>query len=58
LPEQRVVIVSRHWGGLSFEQIADVVGCSASTAFRRYSAGVDELRKHLGVTCPSHSSNA
>jgi RNA polymerase sigma factor (sigma-70 family) len=58
LPEQREVIVSRHWGGLSFEQIADVVGCSASTAFRRYSAGVDELRKHLGVTCPSHSSNA
>src|SRR4029077_5931286 len=38
LPEQREVIVSRHWGGLSFEQIADVVGCSASTAFRRYSA--------------------
>ena len=57
-PEQREVIVARHWGGLSFEQIAGVAGCSASTAFRRYSAGVDDLRKQLGVTCPTRSSNA
>ena len=57
--EQREVIVARHWGGLSFEQIADVVGCSASTAFRRYTAGVEELRKQMGVAiCPKHSSNA
>ena len=46
--EQREVIVARHWGGLSFEQIATVVGCSASTAFRRYTAGVEQLRKHWG----------
>ena len=38
--EQREVIVARHWGGLSYEQIAAVAGCSASTAFRRYTAGV------------------
>ena len=49
MPEQREVIVARHWGGLSFEQIAEVVGCSASTAFRRYTAGVEDLRKQLGV---------
>jgi RNA polymerase sigma factor (sigma-70 family) len=58
LPEQREVIVARYWGGLSFEQIAEVVGCSASTAFRRYSAGVEDLRKQLGVPCPNRSSNA
>jgi RNA polymerase sigma-70 factor (ECF subfamily) len=57
-PEQREVIVARHWGGLSFEQIAAVAGCSASTAFRRSTAGVEELRKRLGVICPSRSSNA
>jgi RNA polymerase sigma-70 factor (ECF subfamily) len=56
--EQREIIVARHWGGLSFEQIAEAVGCSASTAFRRYTAGVEELRKHLGVICPNRSSNA
>ena len=58
VPEQREVIVAHHWGGLSFEQIAAVVGCSASTAFRRYTAGVEVLRKQLGVTCPNRSSNA
>jgi RNA polymerase sigma-70 factor (ECF subfamily) len=57
-PEQREVIVAHHWGGLRFDQIAAVVGCSASTAFRRYRAGVDQLREHLGAICPSRSSNA
>jgi RNA polymerase sigma-70 factor (ECF subfamily) len=57
--DEREVIVARHWGGLSFEQIGSVVGCSASTAFRRYTAGVDQLRKQLGVAiCPNPSSNA
>jgi RNA polymerase sigma-70 factor (ECF subfamily) len=57
-PEEREVIVARHWGGLSFEQIAVVAGCSASTAFRRYTAGVEDLREKLGVPCPNDSSNA
>jgi RNA polymerase sigma-70 factor (ECF subfamily) len=57
-PEQREVIVARHWGGLSFEQIAEVAGCSASTAFRRYTAGIETLRQQLGVSCPNRSSNA
>jgi RNA polymerase sigma factor (sigma-70 family) len=57
-PERREVIVAHHWGGLSFEQIAAVAGCSASTAFRRYTAGVEDLRKLLGVICPKNSSNA
>ncbi|HEV3020889.1 MAG TPA: sigma-70 family RNA polymerase sigma factor [Pirellulales bacterium] len=57
--DEREVIVAKHWGGLSFEQIGHVVGCSASTAFRRYTAGVEGLRKQLGIaTCPNHSSNA
>lgn len=55
--EQREVIVARHWGGLSFEQIAEAAGCSASTAFRRYAAGVAILRRELGVSCPNRSSN-
>ena len=54
--EQREIIIARHWGGLSFEQIAEAAGCSASTAFRRYTAGVDVLRKQLGVICPNPPS--
>jgi DNA-directed RNA polymerase specialized sigma24 family protein len=41
-------ILERHWGGLRFEQIAEGIGCSASTAFRRYTAGVEDLRTRLG----------
>lgn len=51
--EEREIIVARLWGGLSFEQIADVASCSASTAFRRFSAGIDTLRKELGLPCPT-----
>jgi RNA polymerase sigma factor (sigma-70 family) len=56
--EHREVIVARLWGGLSFEQIAEVAGCSASTAYRRYTAGVEDLRKQLGVIWPNRPSNA
>lgn len=55
--ERREVIVAHHWGGLSFEQIGVVAGCSASTAHRRYRAGIEDLRESLGVTCRNQSSN-
>ena len=56
--EEREAIVARLWGGLSFEQIAELAGCSASTAFRRFNAGIDALRKELDVPCPNPSRNA
>ncbi len=55
--DEREVLVARLWGGLSFEEIAEVAGCSASTAFRRYHAGLEQLRKELGVSCPNRSPN-
>jgi len=51
-PEQREVIVSRLWGGLTLEEISDVVGCSVSSAHRRFEAGVAALRQRLGAPCP------
>jgi RNA polymerase sigma-70 factor (ECF subfamily) len=51
--EQREVIVAHLWGGLTFEQIAAVAGCSSSTAHRRYAAGIGALRERLGVSCPN-----
>ncbi len=57
-PDQREVIVARLWGGLSFEQIAEVAGCSASSAFRRFSAGIAALRKELDVPCPNQPPTA
>jgi RNA polymerase sigma factor (sigma-70 family) len=52
-PELREIVVARLWGGLSFEHIAEVAGCSASTAFRRFGAGIDALRRELGLPCPT-----
>lgn len=51
--EQREVIVARLWGGLTLEQVAVVAGCSISSVHRRYEAGLAQLRKVLGVSCPN-----
>jgi RNA polymerase sigma-70 factor (ECF subfamily) len=56
--EQREIVVARLWGGLAFEQIAELAGCSASTAFRRFGAGIDALRRELGLPCPTTKSSA
>lgn len=49
-PEQREVIAAHLWGGLTFEQIGEVSGTAASTAYRRYQAGITALRERLGVS--------
>lgn len=51
-PEQRECIVAHLWGGLTFEQIGRVAGESASTAHRRFSAGLQALRTQLGISSP------
>jgi RNA polymerase sigma factor (sigma-70 family) len=50
--EQREVIVARLWGGMTLDAIAAVVGCSVSSAHRRFEAGIAALRERLGVSCP------
>ncbi|MEX0716963.1 MAG: sigma-70 family RNA polymerase sigma factor, partial [Planctomycetaceae bacterium] len=50
--EQREIIVAHLWGGLSFIEIAEVLGTSSSTAHRRYAAGLETLRERLDVKCP------
>jgi RNA polymerase sigma-70 factor (ECF subfamily) len=42
--EQRETIVARLWGGLSFDEIADLTATTKSTAHRRYVAGLASLR--------------
>jgi RNA polymerase sigma factor (sigma-70 family) len=52
--EEREVIIGRLWGGLTLKEVAAVVGCSVSTAHRRFEAGVAALREKLGVPCPKN----
>lgn len=49
--EYRETIVAHLWGGLTFEQIAELTETSSSTAHRRYEAGLITLRERLGVGC-------
>jgi RNA polymerase sigma-70 factor (ECF subfamily) len=50
--EQRETIVAHLWGGLTFEQIAELTGSSSSTTHRWYIAGLSALRERLDVPCP------
>ena len=52
--EQREVVVARIWGGLSFQQIGQLVGVSDSAAHRRYEAALLALRQKLRVPCPKN----
>jgi RNA polymerase sigma-70 factor (ECF subfamily) len=45
--EQRETVVARIWGGLSFEEIANLTETSRATAHRRYLSAIDTLRKGL-----------
>jgi RNA polymerase sigma-70 factor (ECF subfamily) len=49
--ELREVLVARIWGGLPFEQIAEMCNTSTATVWRRYQAALEELRSRLEVCC-------
>jgi RNA polymerase sigma factor (sigma-70 family) len=49
--EEREVIVAHLWGGLTFEQIGELIQASSSTAHRLYAMGLDRLREKLGASC-------
>jgi RNA polymerase sigma-70 factor (ECF subfamily) len=49
--ELREVVVARVWGGLTFDEIARLVGCSLPTAHRRYQAGLTQLHARLEGRC-------
>jgi RNA polymerase sigma-70 factor (ECF subfamily) len=53
----REVVIARTWGGLTFEEIAALVGCSTSAAHRRYEAALAILRQKLGVLCTISQTN-
>ena len=46
--EQRTVIVLKEYHGLTFREIADLIGCPLSTVKTRLYQGLTVLRRHLG----------
>jgi len=49
--EQRETIVARLWGGLGFDEIAQLTGHPTSTVHRWYHAGLAALRERFGEPC-------
>jgi len=45
--EQRAVVHLKLWEGLTFEQIAELLGIPLNTAASRYRYGIDKLRERL-----------
>jgi RNA polymerase sigma-70 factor (ECF subfamily) len=56
--EQREVIVARIWGGLTFQEVARLAGCSLPTAHRRYQTGLAALRERLSDPCTKTTPTA
>jgi len=51
LPDlHREIVVLRVWSNLNYQEIAEVLDCSVSTAHRRYTAAIEQLREILKVT--------
>ena len=46
-PDQRVAVHLKLWEGLTFEQIAELLGIPLNTAASRYRYGIDKLRQRL-----------
>lgn len=46
-PDQQLAVQLRLWDGLSFAEMADVIGVSTNTAASRYRYGIDKLRQAL-----------
>jgi RNA polymerase sigma-70 factor (ECF subfamily) len=55
--EEREVIVAHLWGGLTFQQIAEIMGSSHSSVHRWYVTGLSHLRERLGVSCSISRTN-
>ena len=49
--DTRAVVIARVWGGLTFEEVARLQGCSLTTAHRRYRAGLARLHERLESPC-------
>ncbi|MGP0068916.1 MAG: RNA polymerase sigma factor [Isosphaeraceae bacterium] len=56
--ETREAIVARLWGGLTFEEVARLQGCSLTTAHRRYQAGLARLHARLESRWTSITTDA
>ncbi len=54
-PEQKEVVLLRVYSGMSFQEIANAVGCPLNTALGRMRYAILNLRKYMGVEIETRS---
>ena len=52
---QREIVIAHIWGGLTFREIAELTGSSASSAHRNYQTALESLRTSMGVPCQKNN---
>lgn len=52
-PPQRLIFLLKHHEGMTYEEIANAVGCSTGTAKKSVSRAVRKLREHLDIDVQS-----
>jgi RNA polymerase sigma-70 factor (ECF subfamily) len=49
--DAKEIVVLRVWGELTFEEVGRICGVSPATAFRRYEAALEAIRRMLEESC-------
>jgi len=57
-PVERELIVMRIWGGLTYDEIAEVLATSTATAYRQYVRSLEKLRNLLESPCSTNKNQA
>ena len=52
----REVVVLRIWADMTFNEVSEITGQSASTVFRQFQAGLTAIRKAMGSPCKEETN--
>lgn len=56
-PPQREIVVLRIWGGLTLQEVSDLVAAPVSTVHLHYRSALARIRERLGVPCENEKKN-
>lgn len=56
-PQEREIVVLRVWGGMTLQEVSDLVGAPVSTVYLHYRAALAKIRERLGVPCENTRKN-
>lgn len=49
--DEREVVLLRVWGGMTLQEVGQIVGASIPTVFRRYQSALGRLRQEMEAPC-------